>query len=970
MRTLSILTLLLFYFSASLFSQQKDPETIKAMVKTFKNDLRGPYKDIRWFCTDGSIRAPKDPCPEAIGPGVQHARYKDAVVALGESNHLYLGQILAYTDKEALWDAENGHSRLIQYQLEKYLKGVDNGWILQKGQYYRGAIQAEDEQAWGRSFYTWLLGQDSLLISRYFLIRQSLKDIPHGEESNTAQQMRIQSKVISDTYPNFMDLRVKIHSEPEPSDIEKVLAFRRKNDAALTPELRRQFEALLKTMREFHKPADLVSISKMGPAVKQPELKAALENLAAWESLSGNPAELTKEVSRLLLLIREKLSEEKDAAARLELLDISLELEKIAFKNAIAWQTPTLATLLEKICHLGMAAAGAGYLEIWEWNELVSELSVFDKGTLSLDALDWVLQRSRSAVEWSASMIKAHYEAEVATYLEFEPLVSGFIDDRIRGSVALHLGHSIGELGNFIAQETSLTNKMMQIPNQSTIRGLNPGFAMGELVVIEGSPEGVEVASDKIYIFRRPPSDLKPVAGIATVAEGNMVSHVQLLARNLAIPNAALSDQNLLDLRKHNGNMVFYAVSNQGNVIMKPVIEMTAEEKALFAKRERRDERVAVPTEQMQLDVNKVLNLRSVDAGDSGQLCGPKAANLGQLKKMFPEKVVEGLVIPFGIFRSHMDQPMPGQQSSYWGFLQTVFAEAERMRSQNIPEAEVENFQLRQLKVLREAILKMPFQDFFADELERGFREILGADLGEIAVFLRSDTNMEDLKDFTGAGLNLTIFNSRDKEKILDGIRAVWASPYTERSFKWRQKFLLNPENVYPSILVIPSVDVEYSGVLITKGLVSGSDTDLTIAFSRGAGGAVDGQAAESYLLRGNGENVLLAPAREVTYTRLPAGGGTRKDRASFEKPVLSKENLREIRKMAAAIQQRIPVETGSDYQGAYDVELGFLKNRLWLFQIRPFVENKKATSSDYLESISPAFDKNRSISLTKKINP
>jgi len=63
----------------------------------------------------------------------------------------------------------------------------------------------------------------------------------------------------------------------------------------------------------------------------------------------------------------------------------------------------------------------------------------------------------------------------------------------------------------------------------------------------------------------------------------------------------------------------------------------------------------------------------------------------------------------------------------------------------------------------------------------------------------------------------------------------------------------LNPENVYPSILVIPSVDVDYSGVLITKGISSGTDKDLTVAFSRGAGGAVDGQAAEQYLIKDSG---------------------------------------------------------------------------------------------------------------------
>src|SRR5690606_20226655 len=150
-------------------------------------------------------------------------------------------------------------------------------------------------------------------------------------------------------------------------------------------------------------------------------------------------------------------------------------------------------------------------------------------------------------------------------------------------------------------------------------------------------------------------------------------------------------------------------------------------------------------------------------------------------------------------------------------------------------------------------IKNMPLQTEFLAQLEEGFTQVLEKDLGAIPVFLRSDTNMEDLKAFTGAGLNLTIFNAVSRDKIISGIKDVWASPYTERSFKWRQKYLLNPENVFPSILVIPSVDVDYSGVLITKGISSGNPEDLTIAFSRGAGGAVDGQAAETYLIKDTG---------------------------------------------------------------------------------------------------------------------
>ena len=937
------------------------------IIAAYKNDIRGPYKDIRWFCTDGSLRQPKDPCPDNIGPGVQHARYKDAVVALGKSNHIFLGQILSYTDTKDFWDQENNHSRLKQYQLDNYLRTIDNGWILQKGQFYRGAVQSEDEQAWGIDFYKWILSDDQKIAQNYFLIRQSLKDIPHNGDDNISQLMRSQSKMISDVYEPFMDLRVKIHSQPEFTDIEKVKKFKLNNATKLTSAINKNIDELLVTMNKFYQPIDSKSFLEKAPLLKKTTIGDKIQAYAST-SASETPSAKIRNTAELLVDLREAIIVEKSAAKRLQLLDISLKLEDILFKNAPKWEPANLKELLEKICHLGMATAGAGYIETWEWEQLMGSLSSYESEKLSLEELTNVLENARREVEWSSSMVKATYQEVVNQYSNFEAKAYGFVDDKIRGSIALYLGKSVGELGDYIAKESSITNKVLDINNQSTIRGLNPGYAFGELVVVDGNPDAIEVSSDKIYVFQRPPSDLKPIAGIATVAEGNMVSHVQLLARNLGIPNAALSDENLKNLNAYNGKRVFYAVSNKGNVILKLEKDMSADELALFERKERKEEKIEVPVEKIRLDETKILNLRSVDASDSGQLCGPKAANLGQLKKMFPDKVVEGLVIPFGIFRDHMNQPMPDQTVSYWKFLNDMFDEAEKMRSNNIIEKEVENYQLRQLETLRAAIKKMPLKDSFISELEKEFTAVLGKNLGEIPVFLRSDTNMEDLKEFTGAGLNLTIFNAVDKTKIIESIKDVWASPYTERSFKWRQKYLLNPENVFPSILVIPSVDVDYSGVLITKGLSSGNDKDLTIAFSRGAGGAVDGQSAESYLLKDSGGYQLIAPAREAYYNSLPVTGGTLKKMATFENPVLNSQNRNDIRELAQTIRKTIPKETNTDGKGAYDVELGFQNNKLWLFQIRPFVENKKALSSSYLESITPQIDKTKLIMLSTKL--
>ncbi|MBC6993126.1 PEP/pyruvate-binding domain-containing protein [Neolewinella lacunae] len=933
---------------------------VSALVAKYKEDPRGPYRDIRWFCASGDVREPKDPCPEPSKENRQHARYKTEVINLGRDEHLFLGQILAPTDRAKFWDEANNHSRLIQYQLGNYLAAIDDGWILRQAQYYRGAFQVEDEMAWGRKFFAWLLAKDEEVAANFYLIRQAVKDIPHNNDTNLTQKIRADSKYIADTYPKFMALRTKIHGQPEGKDAAAVESFLREHqDELATLQLVEATQTLADDIRTAYLSHDLVAdllphIEQLGgESALKPKLTAFTEYHATNPSVPNTMGRVTA-AADLLWEIRLGLLDERDQD-RLPLLDASLILETIIFTSANDWKANDARALTEKICYLAEAAAGAGLVEQWEFEAAALQLADMNYRYVFPYMLENYLDNARRVVEWGTATNRAVYGEVVERYTAFEPKAQGFLDDRIRSSVLLPLGNAVGKLGDWVAIAGNLNNAMLDVPNQGQLRGLNPGYAKGTLHVIEGTPEELEVNATDIYVFATPPADLKPVGGIATVNEGNMVSHVQLLARNLGIPNAVLTDEQFRALRKYDGQEVFYAVSNGGTIVMKKAADLTDTEKALFTQTERKTDRITVPVENIRLDVRRVLNMREVRSKDSGKLCGPKAANLGQLKALFPEKVVEGLVIPFGIFRAHLDQPMPGQGGkSYWAFLNERFAEARKMEESGRSATEVEAYTLAQLDILREAILEIQLDPGLIQALQDSFRTVLGDALGKVPVFLRSDTNMEDLPDFTGAGLNLTVFNAVDPAAIIDGIKKVWASPYTERSYRWRQRYLLNPENVYPSILIIPSVDVDYSGVMITKGVASGREDDVTVAFSRGAGGAVDGQAAEAYLLDYTGRTVLLSPARERFHRRLPATGGSVMLSAPFHQRILSEANLLELRKLAAEVERVMPEAPGVTGSGPWDVELGFQNNRIWLFQIRPFVENKQAQSSDYLESISP----------------
>ena len=74
------------------------------------------------------------------------------------------------------------------------------------------------------------------------------------------------------------------------------------------------------------------------------------------------------------------------------------------------------------------------------------------------------------------------------------------------------------------------------------------------------------------------------------------------------------------------------------------------------------------------------------------------------------------------------------------------------MRSGGASEQDVESYMLSQLEIFRKSIRQISFQEDFMEDLRSSFQRHLVRKSGKQPVFLRSDTNMEDLKEFTGAG--------------------------------------------------------------------------------------------------------------------------------------------------------------------------------------------------------------------------
>jgi hypothetical protein len=228
----------------------------------------------------------------------------------------------------------------------------------------------------------------------------------------------------------------------------------------------------------------------------------------------------------------------------------------------------------------------------------------------------------------------------------------------------------------------------------------------------------------------------------------------------------------------------------------------------------------------------------------------------------------------------------------------------------------------------------------------------------DAGVFVRSDTNVEDLPGFTGAGLNLTLPNVVGFDNLLTAINRVWASPFTARAFAWRQSHMESPEHVYTSILLLRSVASDKSGVMVTQDLDTRDREILSVAINEGVGGAVDGQAAESLRIDTRDGSVRLMGTATAPWRRRPAAaGGIDKLPATGTDAVLQPQEIQRLIVFARdQLPARFPAITDDAGQpAAADVEFGFVDGELRLFQIRPFLENRSARGNAYLVDMDKA---------------
>jgi hypothetical protein len=939
-----------------------DTTEFKSLIKAMKETPRGPFSGIKWFCEDGEILPPRPFACSAHGGGVQHGQLSEPAEKLRIAGY-QVANVFAAIQVTELFETNHWREDLGQILLERFLIDYDEGWIFRGARFYRGALQEEDETRAAEDLIKSLSRAVYKENQDFLLLREAYRLLPRQGSSVEVTAVRNLAGLIADSDSNFLPIRSKIHNQLDLLDARRVRehALNQGLDSLLD-----DYEKLAKLIEQVYASGDIAKrVSHYARMLNEGELRLALRKGANILTSSDNDESRLEQAGILLRHLRQSYPRFQTDYSRLATLELSLQLEQEVFltANRIINQVhlTSRARKLEWLGSISEAIYGSGLISEREWMATGRALGLLSKPRVSLDLYRDELRYLNRLPGWAGQWLNFHFEESIGKLSGIEPLAERYIPDRLRSSPLLAFGLVLDRLIKDANELSGVDHQLFGKSIGAGLRSLNPGLARGILRLPENGKIQLEAGS--IVLLPETTAELSPVAGILTMGEGNALSHVQLLAGNLGIPNVVISQALQPLLWPMEDRTVVLAVSPGG------IVKLEADSKKWH---EYFSRQITLPEGTISPDMGKLdlqqdglLSLADLRARFAGRISGPKAANLGELKYHFPQAVTSGLLVPFGVFRELLNQPYPGESLTVFEWMQSEYR---RISSLSPPQG-VEANRLF-LEQLRAWILNAEPGKDFRRQLSRRLTEIFGEE-GTYAVFVRSDTNVEDLPGFTGAGLNLTVSNVTGFENVLLAIRQVWASPFSERAFAWRQKRMSDPEHVYPSVLLMKSVSVDKSGVMLTLDTQTGKQNMLTVAVNEGIGGAVQGQSAEELLIDPVRNDIrLLADATASKKRVLNVDGGLVKKQLDADGQVLSRGEINQLIKFAHELSVKFPQLDDAGIPTAADVEFGFENGQLVLFQVRPYLKNRRVKKNHYLNQLDRSLDKTRHIMVDMNASP
>lgn len=480
-----------------------------------------------------------------------------------------------------------------------------------------------------------------------------------------------------------------------------------------------------------------------------------------------------------------------------------------------------------------------------------------------------------------------------------------FIDSLLRSHTIFLVGKLIDNLNRVLSVNKQLTHKVEGEEFQGAVEILNPGAVEGTLRI---NKNPMELRSDEIGVFDETPFETAPIQGIITFGAVARLSHLQLLAKGLKIPSIKVNQEYRNALEKLDGQKVRFTVSKEKGFEIK-----ASETEGLTAI----SNKVNIPIPDYSLESPRDFS----QLGEMGLIAGPKGMNLVRMfnKDKSHSLIPDGFIIPFGFFRHYVKAIG----------LEPHLEMFSKMKLNNRLAV------LDLAKQIQVHILNNPIPLEMLEEVKNRLDDLKKRTNNQGGFFFRSDTNIEDLPNFNGAGLNKTIPNvNPSSQNINEAIREVWISPFTEKSIYWRAKAFSSDTVLLaePSVVVMPTVKANSSGVLLSRGGPNWELEKGTLSADFGIGSVVESSnAVEEITFESTSPHrfafsvasakSVACPKNKIVAQRIHPG-----------RPVLTADQLQQLRKVSTTVEEVLgPQSHGWDIEWAFDEN-----DTLKLLQARP----------------------------------
>lgn len=441
---------------------------------------------------------------------------------------------------------------------------------------------------------------------------------------------------------------------------------------------------------------------------------------------------------------------------------------------------------------------------------------------------------------------------------------------------------------------------------------LNIGAGIGQLRILDRVTDDTVIDRNQIVIFKEVPIHLTPLSGIITTEPASPLSHVNMLAKSWAIPNATIKNADKL-FKQLEGKYVRFEVRDNDYSLAPADPREVGQSNQEWVKRS------DLVTPRADLNYNQLTDLNRQRARDAVRF-GAKSANLGEITHArLPGIVVpRGFAIPFRCYqdfirRNHLED--------------RISAAVEEDRFVHDPR-----YRKSRLAQMRGWIERGGHDPAFEKAvLEKVHREYPG-----IGLFARSSTNAEDLPNFSGAGLYTTVPNVRTDQQLMEAIKTVWASVWNYEAYEARESFGMNHFGVYPAVLIQEGIDADSAGVAITTDPFDPADRSVVyVNAKRGLGiKVVEGRrVAEQVIYHPRTQSIrVLTRSDEDTMLAFDERGGVKEVTIEHQRRVLTDEMVGRLARASIRIKR---IFVGRDQ----DIEWVFRRGQLYIVQSRPYIE-------------------------------